>query len=114
MTGDPSVVSALKKEKRISSASKTELIERVSYELNVPRRTAARVIDVMLTSIKDLLREKNGVAVKDFGTFRVKDRKGRKYKHPTTGKTIDVPNKMVVLFRAAESLKSTIRKKQDR
>ena len=56
-------------------ANKGILSEAVAQELNVPRRTAARVLDAVLDSIQDLLRSRGKVAVKGFGTFERKIRK---------------------------------------
>ncbi|MBI5852730.1 MAG: HU family DNA-binding protein [Planctomycetes bacterium] len=72
--------------------------------MNVPRRTAARVLDAVLDSVRDLLRTRGKVAVKGFGTFERKVRKGRAYKHPLTGKSIDVADKETVLFKPSDQL----------
>lgn len=85
-------------------ANKGILAERVAQELNMPRRTAARVLDAVLDSIRDLLRTRGRVAVKGFGTFERKIRKGRAYKHPKTGQSIDVADKETVLFKTSDQL----------
>ncbi len=85
-------------------ANKGILAERVAEELNVPRRTAARVLDAVLDSVRDLLRTRAKVAVKGFGTFERKVRKGRAYKHPLTGKSIDVADKETILFKPSDQL----------
>jgi nucleoid DNA-binding protein len=58
-------------------ANKGILADKVAQELNVPRRTAARVLDAVLDSMRDLLRARGKVAVKGFGTFERRIRKGR-------------------------------------
>jgi len=85
-------------------ANKGILSEAVAQELNVPRRTAARVLDAVLDSIQDLLRSRGKVAVKGFGTFERKIRKGRAYKHPLTGKSIDVADKETIMFKPSDQL----------
>ena len=85
-------------------ANKGILAEHVAQELNIPRRTAARVLDAVLDSVRDLLRERGRVAVKGFGTFERKIRKGRAYKHPLTGKSIEVADKETVLFKPSDQL----------
>ena len=85
-------------------ANKGILADRVAEELNVPRRTAARVLDAVLDSIRDLLRGRGKVAVKGFGTFERKIRKGRAYKHPLTGQSIDVADKETILFKPSDQL----------
>lgn len=85
-------------------ANKGILADRVAQELNVPRRTAARVLDAVLDSIRELLRSRGKVAVKGFGTFERKIRKGRAYKHPLTGKSIEVADKETILFKPSDQL----------
>lgn len=85
-------------------ANKGILSEAVAQELNVPRRTASRVLDAVLDSIQDLLRTRGKVAVKGFGTFERRIRKGRAYKHPLTGKSIDVADKETIMFKPSDHL----------
>lgn len=85
-------------------ANKGILADQVALELNVPRRTAARVLDAVLDSMRDLLRARGKVAVKGFGTFERRIRKGRAYKHPLTGESIDVANKETIIFKPSDQL----------
>jgi DNA-binding protein HU-beta len=85
-------------------ANKGILAERVASELNIPRRTAARVLDAVLDSVRDLLRTRARVAVKGFGTFERKIRKGRAYKHPLSGESIEVADKETILFKPSDQL----------
>lgn len=85
-------------------ANKGILADKVATELNIPRRTAARVLDAVLDSVRDLLRGRGKVAVKGFGTFERKIRKGRAYKHPLTGKSIEVADKETILFKPSDQL----------
>lgn len=90
-------------------ANKGILVDRVAQELNVPRRTAARVLDAVLDSVRDLLRARGKVAVKGFGTFERRIRKGRAYKHPLTGESIEVANKETIIFKPSDQLISETR-----
>jgi nucleoid DNA-binding protein len=85
-------------------ANKGILADKVAEELNIPRRTAARVLDAILDSIRDLLLDRGKVAVKGFGTFERRIRKGRAYKHPLTGKSIDVADKITIIFKPSDQL----------
>ena len=85
-------------------ANKGILADRIARELNVPRRTAARVLDAVLDSVRDLLRGRGKVAVKGFGTFERKIRKGRAYKHPLTGESIAVADKETIMFKPSDQL----------
>ncbi|MEO0479061.1 MAG: HU family DNA-binding protein [Planctomycetota bacterium] len=90
-------------------ANKGILAKAVAEELDVPRRAAARILDAVLDSVRDLLRDQGRVAIKGFGTFERKIRKGRAYKHPLTGESIEVADKETVLFKPSDALISDTR-----
>ena len=85
-------------------ANKGILADQIAEEINVPRRTAARVLDAVLDSISELLRARGKVAVKGFGTFERRVRKGRAYKHPLTGESIAVADKETIMFKPSDQL----------
>ena len=85
-------------------ANKGILADQIAAELNVPRRTAARVLDAVLDSVSELLRARGKVAVKGFGTFERRIRKGRAYKHPLTGESIAVADKETIMFKPSDQL----------
>ncbi len=90
-------------------ANKSMLTDSVAKELNLPRRTAATVLDAVLDSVEDLLRKRGKVAIKGFGTFERKIRKGRSYTHPLTRKSIRVEDKETIMFRVSEQLNDATR-----
>ena len=85
-------------------ANKGILADKVAEDLNVPRRTAARVLDAVLDAVSDLLHARGKVAVKGFGTFERRIRKGHAYKHPLTGASIEVANKETIIFKPSDQL----------
>ncbi|GEM_PF-617833 len=87
-----------------NQANKGMLTEAVSDKLGGSRRQAARILDAVLDSVADLLTLKGRVAIKGFGTFERKIRKGRTYKHPVTGENIDVADKETILFKPSKNL----------
>ncbi len=94
-------------------ANKSILADSVAKELNLPRRTAALVLDAVLDSVSDLLRRRGKVAIKGFGTFERKIRKGRSYTHPLTRKSIKVEDKETIMFRVSEQLNDATRSDSD-
>lgn len=95
---------AANEEQLARQANKGILADKVAEELNVPRRTAARVLDAVLDAVSDLLHARGKVAVKGFGTFERRIRKGRAYKHPLTGASIEVANKETIIFKPSDQL----------
>ncbi|MFQ5503552.1 MAG: HU family DNA-binding protein [Planctomycetota bacterium] len=87
-----------------NQANKGMLTEAVSVKVGGSRRQAARILDAVLDSIAELLATKGRVALKGFGTFERKIRKGRAYKHPVSGKSIEVADKETILFKPSKNL----------
>ncbi len=96
-----------------NQANKGMLTESVSEKVGGSRRQAARILDAVLDSITELLTAKGRVAIKGFGTFERKIRKGRAYKHPVTGKSIEVADKMTILFKPSKNLIDATKKSPD-
>ena len=87
-----------------TQANKGMLADEIARLLNTPRRNAARTLDSLLNAITNLLKAHGRVAVKGFGTFERKIRKGRAYKHPLSGESIEVPDKETILFKPSKNL----------
>ncbi len=87
-----------------NQANKGMLTDAVSEKLGGSRRQAAKILDAVLDSVADLLAKKGRVAIKGFGTFERKIRKGRAYKHPVTGESIEVADKETILFKPSKNL----------
>ena len=85
-------------------ANKTILADAVARELNLPRRTAAMVLETVFESISDQLQRRGKLTIKGFGTFERKVRKGRSYTHPRTRESITVADKETITFRVSEQL----------
>lgn len=90
-------------------ANKGNLIDAIALELNVPQRTGARALDAVLGSIRNLLRERGKLTIKGFGRFERTIARGRAYKHPMTGMSIDVPDREVIRFKPSDCLVTTTR-----
>jgi len=94
-------------------ANKAELSDTVAERLGISRKRAMRTVNTVLRVITDLLREKRKVAVKGFGTFESRTRKGRAYKHPKTGESVEVPDKGTVVFKPSKNLLVKLHGPQD-
>ncbi|MGB5031554.1 MAG: HU family DNA-binding protein, partial [Saprospiraceae bacterium] len=61
-------------------------------------------VDSVLESIEKSLKKGDRVTLVGFGTFAVSVRKAREGRNPATGKTIKIPKKKVVRFKAGKGL----------
>lgn len=88
---------------------KYNLIEKVAAELNLTKKDATKVIDVVFKSAAEGLTAGEVVKVSGFGTFVVKTKAERKGVNPKTKEAIVVPATKVVGFKPAEALKAKVK-----
>ncbi len=85
--------------------NKRELIEKVSSEMGLSKRTSGETVGAITSVITDALARGERVTLVGFGTFRVVSRKARTGRNPQTGETIQIPAKKVPKFVAGKALK---------
>jgi len=88
--------------------NKSQLIAQVGEELMTSRSGAARVVDAVLAGIQKGLRDDRSVTITGFGTFEVKERRGRIGRNPHTGKPITIAPGRRVGFRVGKSLRQSV------
>ncbi|MCF6641602.1 HU family DNA-binding protein, partial [Escherichia coli] len=72
------------------------------------KAAAGRVLDAIIGSVTESLKEGDDVALVGFGTFSVRERAARTGRNPQTGKEISIPAAKVPGFRAGKTLKDAV------
>ena len=88
--------------------TKADLIDTVAGEIEISKRQAGEVIDLILNEIKSALQKGDRVALTPFGSFVVRSRKAREGRNPKTGEKIKIAARKVPAFVAGKSLKDAI------
>jgi DNA-binding protein HU-beta len=84
--------------------NKTELVAKIAEGAGMSKVDAKKALDATLEAIKGAVKKSEKVALVGFGTFSVAKRDARKGINPATGKTINIPAKKVVKFKAGSEL----------
>ena len=84
--------------------NKGDLIANVAKAADVTKAQAAAAVDSVLESIEKSLKKGDRVTLVGFGTFAVSVRKAREGRNPANNKTIKIPKKKVVRFKAGKGL----------
>ena len=84
--------------------NKSDLIENVAKECGMSKAAADQALNSVLGAITDAVSEGDKVALIGFGTFSVTKRAAREGRNPQTGKTMQIPAKNVVKFKAGKNL----------
>ena len=88
--------------------NKKELVENIADAADISKAAAEKALNSTLAAIADTLKNGDKVTLVGFGTFSVSRREARKGRNPQTGKTIDIPAKNVVKFKAGSKLSEAI------
>ena len=88
--------------------NKTQLIEQVARNADLPKAKAGNIVDIVLGVIEETLSEGDFVAIAGFGVFSVKERAARIGRNPQTGEKIEISASMVPGFKAGKSLKEAV------
>jgi DNA-binding protein HU-beta len=78
--------------------NKRELLDQIALELGTPRTVAAAHLTALLNTIKNAIAQGDYVAIADFGTFKLKEIKGRKRYDFHSGAMTDKPGKQSIKF----------------
>jgi len=88
--------------------NKGELITRIAENADLSIEQATEVMNTLLYTIGDSLRDGNKVYLFGFGTFTSKERKSRAGRNPQTGEQIIIPSKNVVKFKPGKELEEIL------
>jgi integration host factor subunit beta len=88
--------------------TKSDLIEAVSQSCDVSKKDAETVVNTFLDCIIDSLNRNEGVELRGFGSFRIRDRGPRTGRNPRTGESVEVEAKRVPYFKVGKQLKEVL------
>ena len=64
----------------------------------VTKKACKEAIEAFLASVQEALVRGDGIELRRFGTFKVRQRKARTAQHPRTGEPVEVPPRSVPVF----------------
>ena len=85
-----------------------KMIENTATKAGVSQEMTRKVIRAFIAEIKLALCKGEGVALKEFGTFRTVHRAQKKGHNPATGESITIPAQDTVTFRISKKFKETL------
>ncbi|MGM0598262.1 MAG: HU family DNA-binding protein [Candidatus Rifleibacteriota bacterium] len=90
--------------------NKADLVKAIANNADLNQATAQDALEVMLDTFKATLKKGEKIQLIGFGSFEVAKRAARKGVNPQTKKTISIPAKKVVKFKAGKELKEMVAK----
>lgn len=106
MTSDPTVID--NEESKGPVMTKAGLVDEVARTVQLTKKQAEAIVNVVLDSIVESLREGEKIELRGFGSFRIRSRKSRMGRNPKTGAKVEVPSKRIPYFKPGKELKELI------
>ncbi len=88
--------------------NKGDLVDAVADKTGLSKSAAADAVNAAFDAVTDALKKGDKAAFIGFGTFSVSKRAAREGRNPATGKTIKIPAKNVVKFKAGKGLTESV------
>ncbi len=88
--------------------TKADLIDEVARNSDLSKKDAEVIVQAVLDSIVESLKNGGKVELRGFGSFRLRERASRQGRNPKTGEKVFVPAKKVPYFKPGKDLKELI------
>jgi nucleoid DNA-binding protein len=88
--------------------TKIELIDRVADKVDLSKKEVERILETIIGSVQDALKNSEKVSLTGLGTFVVRERKARMARNPKTGSPVPVPAKRAPKFKPGKELKEIL------
>jgi len=88
--------------------NKSQLVDAMAKDADISKVAAKKALESFLDKVQCALKKDDKVSLIGFGTFSVQTRKAREGRNPATGKTIKIPAKKVVKFKAGSDLSKSV------
>ncbi len=85
--------------------TKAQIIDNIYPKVKVSKRNIHKIVNLFFQELKEGMLQNRIIELRGFGTFEIKDRKGRKARNPKTGASVIVKDHGVVSFRPGRELK---------
>lgn len=88
--------------------NRQELVDRIATAEKLPKAQAARILEVVLSSVKETLVKGDKLTLVGFGTFKIQDRPARTGRNPSSGAEIKIPATKVPKFVPGSAFKAAV------
>ena len=88
---------------------RSELVIRIAEQNpHLYARDVERLVDAILGRIAGALADGDRVELRDFGTFCIRDREGRRARNPRSGEEVSVPARAHVQFKPGKTMRERL------
>ena len=88
--------------------TKSKLIEKISEALNLPAGRAEVIVNCIFDSMVEKLVSREGIEIRGFGSFTVRDYKAYEGRNPRTGDPVHVGEKRLPFFKVGKEMRERV------
>jgi len=88
--------------------TKADIISEVFDKVGLPKQDAEEMVEMILDTVKQALKQGETVKLSGFGNFVVRSKNSRKGRNPKTGQEIEITPRKVVSFRPSMIFKEHV------
>ncbi len=88
--------------------TKSELIDQISELLNLPTGKAELIVNCIFESMIEALQHGEGIEIRGFGSFTVREYRAYEGRNPRTGETVQVAPKRLPFFKVGKDLRERV------
>lgn len=88
--------------------TKSELIDAVARRTQITKSRAELVVNCVFDSMTSALERGEGIEIRGFGSFTVREYKPYNGRNPRTGRAVPVPEKRLPFFKVGKELKELV------
>jgi len=89
--------------------TKKDIILKVSDDTNLKQIDVKKVVQKTFDCITEALVRGEKIELRNFGVFKIKQRKSRTGRNPRTGQAVPVPPRKVVVFKPGLEMKKMVK-----
>lgn len=89
--------------------TKKDIILKVSDETRLKQIDVKKVVQKIFDCIVESLVRGENIELRNFGVFKIKQRKSRTGRNPRTGEVVPVPPRRVVVFKSGLEMKQKLK-----
>ena len=89
--------------------TKKDIVIRIADQTNVKQVVVKKIVQKTFDAIIDALVRGEKVELRNFGVFKIKERKSRIGRNPRTGEVVPVPPRKVVVFKPGLDMKQKVK-----
>ena len=89
--------------------TKKDIAKKIAEAVGIPQMAVTEIVQMLFDGITEILVEEGHIELRNFGVFKVKERKPRKARNPKTGESVMVPARKTVAFKPGREMMVRVR-----